>query len=301
MYINNRVTSVFACLLTVAFAGLAIEAPATQTSIPTVTNSPFAATSNAPTVPTADVVLAPGDEIQILVYDSNDLERTLRVGRDPINFPLIGDIGSLVGLSTSQVERLITTRLADGFLLRPAVTVTVTKFAPRTVAVLGSVRTAMRITIDPHTTISVLQALAEANGLLDDADRSKIMILRAGSTTSSTVETVPLTLINGALPTADIWLRYGDTVIVPRSDRAYVMGMVAHPGPIQIEGDTPMTVARAISVSGGFQRFARQSKVQLLRDGRTVTVDVGAILAGNGQDDLALKPGDVIYVPESIL
>lgn len=294
VFIRKSLTLPFSALLAVACIGHASETPVVPPALASqVVSGPTA-------VPLAEVVLAPGDEIRIQVYDSPDLDRTLRVGRDPTNFPLIGDIGSLAGLSPTQVEHLITARLADGFLLRPTVTVTVNEFAPRTVAVLGSVRQAQRITIDPHTTISALQALAQAGGLLDDADRSKIMVLRASTGASSAVEIIPTVLSGGSGSTSDTRLRPGDTVIVPRSDRAYVMGQVARPGPVQIEDDAPMTVARAVSSSGGFLRFARQSKVQLLRDGQTITVDVEAILAGKGQDDTSLKPGDVVFVPESI-
>ncbi len=87
------------------------------------------------------------------------------------------------------------------------------------------------------------------------------------------------------------------------------MGAVARPGPVQIETEKPATVTRAISMAGGFQRFARQAKVQLLRDGTNTTVNVEAILNGQSGDagkgsqpveDPQLKPGDVVFVPESL-
>ena len=251
-------------------------------------------------VPSAEVVLAPGDLIRVQVYANDDLDRSLRVGRDSSSFPLVGDIGPLAGLAPNQIEKLLAARLANGFLVRPVVTVTVSEFTPRMVAVIGSVRQALRVPFDPHAPISALQALAQAGGFLDEADQARVMVLRADAIDGNRIERLSMSSNQPEGPASDVTLRPGDTVIVPRFDRAYVMGEVGKPGSVQIESDVPMTVARAISVSGGFMRFARKSKVQLLRDGQTRIIDVDSILAGKSQDDVLLKPGDVVFVPESL-
>jgi protein involved in polysaccharide export with SLBB domain len=96
----------------------------------------------------------------------------------------------------------------------------------------------------------------------------------------------------------DIALEPGDVIIVPRLDRVYVIGRIIRPGALNLPSQEQLTISRAISLSGGFDKFANQDAVQLMREGRVSTVDVRAILAGKTQDP-PLRPGDTVYVQES--
>ncbi len=291
-----------ACALSLAvLAVLPAPVDAAEDAAPVVIQAPMPAAPPTAVPEMPDLVLLPGDEILIQVYDNPDLERVMRASGAASDFPLIGSIGPLAGMSPRQIGDQITKALADGYLRRRAVTVSVRRFVPRTVAVLGCVRVPTRLEIDPQSSISALQALAQAGGTLDDADQSHMVILRENPRTGVGGEVVPLVRASGAgIPVDDIRLRPGDTIVVPRFDRAFVIGAVARPGPVQIESEKPTSVAKAISVAGGFQRFARTAKVQLLRDGGAQTIDVDAILNGKGGEDPRLKPGDVVFVPESI-
>jgi polysaccharide export outer membrane protein len=63
-----------------------------------------------------------------------------------------------------------------------------------------------------------------------------------------------------------------------------------------------LTLMQAISLAGGMNPLAHKRKVKLIRDtdkGRqTFEVDVTAILDSR-TNDLALEPGDIVFVPES--
>ncbi|MBP5617092.1 MAG: polysaccharide export protein [Elusimicrobiaceae bacterium] len=85
----------------------------------------------------------------------------------------------------------------------------------------------------------------------------------------------------------------------------YVLGQVSRPAAIQIPPEKQLTVLEAITSVGGFTDIANTSKVRVLRveDGKqkTIDVDVSQITKqGNKSMDIALRPGDVIFVPQSM-
>lgn len=85
----------------------------------------------------------------------------------------------------------------------------------------------------------------------------------------------------------------------------YVLGQVKKPAAIQIPPEKHLTVLEAITSVGGFTDIAATSKVRVLRmeNGaqKTLDVDVTQITKqGNKALDIALMPGDVIFVPQSM-
>lgn len=84
-----------------------------------------------------------------------------------------------------------------------------------------------------------------------------------------------------------------------------MLGQVKEQGALAVPFEYPLTVAKAIALSGGFTPYARHSRVRVTR--RTaegierLTVDAGAILAGGDLDaDVELRSGDMVYVPERV-
>lgn len=240
--------------------------------------------------------MAPGDLVRVEVFDNPDLAATVRVPlAGSVTLPLIGRVEDLAGRRTETLAAEVRKRLEDGYLRRAEVTVTVLEYAPRTAAVMGAVGKPGSVSLSPVRTTAILQAIGECGGFLEDADRSHVRVLRQG-VAGSLVETVDAAADAVGLP-----LRAGDVVIVPRLDRVYVLGRVQRPGPIALPTSEALTVSKAISMAGGFDRFARDGSVQLLRlAGPAVLVDVSAILGGRtGIDDPQLKPGDTVFVPQS--
>ena len=92
------------------------------------------------------------------------------------------------------------------------------------------------------------------------------------------------------------------TVVVATIDgnRAYVMGKVIHPGSLIISG--PMTVLQAISIVGGFDKFADEDNIKVIRaktGGQEVLpVDYSHIISGKDMStNIQLRAGDTIVVP----
>lgn len=85
----------------------------------------------------------------------------------------------------------------------------------------------------------------------------------------------------------------------------YVLGQVKKPSSIEIPPEKPLTVLEAISSVGGFTDIANTSRVRVLRtkEGKqeSLDVDVAQITKqGNKLLDIALMPGDVVFVPQSM-
>ena len=67
-----------------------------------------------------------GDSVSVAVYQEPDLSiKDAKVSADgTIAFPLLGDL-QVAGLSSRQLQKLVTERLADGYLKSPSVTVSI--------------------------------------------------------------------------------------------------------------------------------------------------------------------------------
>jgi polysaccharide export outer membrane protein len=92
------------------------------------------------------------------------------------------------------------------------------------------------------------------------------------------------------------------TVLITGIDgnRAYVMGKVIHPGPLIITG--PITVLQAISLAGGFDRFADEGGIKVIRakliGQEIIPINYKDIISGsNMSTNIQLKAGDTIVVP----
>lgn len=84
-----------------------------------------------------------------------------------------------------------------------------------------------------------------------------------------------------------------------------VLGEVVSPGPVNIPSTMELTVTKALQMAGGVKPFADRSGIQVSRcdkDGqvRRTVVDLKEIGKGGRADkDMALRAGDVVWVPET--
>jgi polysaccharide biosynthesis/export protein len=152
------------------------------------------------------------------------------------------------------------------------------------------------------TSRSVVEVLAMAGGLTDMADRH-ITIERAGADKQK-VEYYYSNAATSAL-TQDPMVYPGDKVVVPRVAVVYVMGDVLRPGGYPITtNDSKMTVLQAIALAGYANHTAAVGKSKLVRktDSGVQEIDlhVGEMQKGK-QEDVALLPDDVVYVPFSFI
>jgi len=84
-----------------------------------------------------------------------------------------------------------------------------------------------------------------------------------------------------------------------------IMGEIGRPGPVNMPSTRDLTVTRALMLAGGATALADKRNVRVTRrekDGslKKFVVDIDKIgKEGRSDLDIALKPGDVVWVPES--
>ena len=85
-------------------------------------------------------------------------------------------------------------------------------------------------------------------------------------------------------------------VVAYRSKRVYVVGEVNTPGVLPLN-DVPLTIADAISLSGGLTENAHKSGVNVSRDGVVHEIDLRALYDfADSSQNLTLKHGDIVNV-----
>jgi polysaccharide biosynthesis/export protein len=290
-------------LLLIAGLALVVAGDVTPLPAPAPVSVPLAQPAVLPAAALRDYTLYPGDLLKIEVFDHLDLTTTLRVpANGVIGFPLIGEIKGVVGRTVDQFSSEIARRLLDGYIRQAVVTATVIEFSPRFIYVMGNVAKPSNIPLSPFATLTAMQAIGQAGGFLEDANRAGAQVIRDDPAN-------PGGKIGLAVPgsdkadslVGDIELKANDIIIIPRLDRVYIIGQVGKPGAVNLPSQEVLTVSKAVSLAGGFSTYAKQSDVQVMRAGKRVqVVDVRAILTGDTKvDDPVLKPGDTVYVPES--
>lgn len=106
---------------------------------------------------------------------------------------------------------------------------------------------------------------------------------------------------------ADGYMKYPVVVVSlqeSRSRKFFVYGEVIKPGTYSMAENT--TVLRAISMAGGFSKFGSSSRVKVLRPKQeeagyeTIKIDINKVMSGDSENDILLKPGDMVVVSEGV-
>lgn len=118
--------------------------------------------------------LGAADRLRIIVFGQDDLSNIYTVDSDGlISMPLIGPL-AVDGMSTTDVERAVAERLANGFIRNPNVSVEVQTFRP--FFILGEVRQPGQYAY--QSGITVKAAVAVAGGFTERAARRHVRITR---------------------------------------------------------------------------------------------------------------------------
>jgi polysaccharide export outer membrane protein len=243
----------------------------------------------SPPPPPAEYVVGAQDRLSIRVFGEADLTRVVTVDGDgTFDFPLIGRVKAL-GLTARAIEQEVTTRLKNGFLVDPQVTIEVEAYRSQVVYVTGQVRTPGAV---PLTGVmSVMEALARAGSPLPDAG-PYILINRRHASAPDAVLPAPEKVQMEELQSGraqQIALRDGDTIFVPKAETFFVTGYVKNPGPFLFDGD--VTVAEAISRAGGVSERGSKSRLRITR-----IVDGKQIVLKNVKLEDSVQPGDSVEV-----
>ncbi len=121
-----------------------------------------------------------GDRLAVQVFDEPDLTAgNKRVeARGTINLALVGDV-QVYGLTLQEASEAIKAAYRDGrFLRKPEVTVTVEEYSPRTVVVLGEVKSPGKVELPPEEQWTIKDVIAKVGGFGDIARGTNVIVTR---------------------------------------------------------------------------------------------------------------------------
>lgn len=167
--------------------------------------------------PAVEYVLQPQDQIRVNVFQEEDINKQCEMlsvaGDYTVTLPLLGTV-NLRNKTQRQAETLIRELYDKDYIINPTVTVTVTKYADRSVNVTGHVTTAGRIQFPPERGLTITDAISLAGGQtrLADLKRVKLTRRKANGEAEALEVNVDAIVNNGA---SNVVLEVGDTINVP--------------------------------------------------------------------------------------
>jgi polysaccharide export outer membrane protein len=186
-------------------------------SLTAVAQAPLSVPPSA-TVSGTPYRINPGDELEILVWGDERLQRSVLVLPDgTFAFPLVGQVNA-AGRLPSDIERVITAGLQPQYKGPvPQVTVSVKKPSGYQFSVIGKVKAPGTFT--PGRYVNALEALGIAGGPTEFAQTSRIRIIRKAG---QQLRSIPVQIGNALkgevdrLTPAEIPpIESGDTLVVP--------------------------------------------------------------------------------------
>jgi polysaccharide export outer membrane protein len=153
--------------------------------------------------------LGAGDKLRVEVYGQSQLSQSLQIRPDgKITLPLVGDVQAN-GRTSNELRDSIAVSLKE-YVNNPVVTVIVQEAVSAQVYIVGEVTNPGTQVLSGPTT--VLQALAQAGGFKEFANKSNVGILRKTTTGTQTIEYDYKKAVKGRIQ--PLFLQPGDTVVV---------------------------------------------------------------------------------------
>lgn len=243
--------------------------------------------------------VGPRDVLVLTFWDQPSLSGRFRVEEDGyFTFAMVGRVRA-GGLTLRDIEQQLRKALADGFFKNPQLSLSIDEYGSQQFFVLGEVRQPSAFPLSGPMTL--MQALAQAGSTTTEAG-GEVVILRAkeGGATGGPLQPdqsdvaevlrIDLLQLQRGMLGYNVFMRNGDTVLVPRAETLYVLGQVNSPGAYTFKKGT--TVLQALSLAGGVGDRGAAGRVKVIR-----------IVSGE-KEELKVKltdlvqPGDTILVPE---
>lgn len=157
--------------------------------------------------------LGPGDVFEVRVYQEKELSATYQVGSDgAIQFPLIGRV-ELAGKTPHEASDLIASRLADGFLRDPQVSIFVKEYNSKRIYVMGQVAKPGAFAYEDD--MNILRVIILAGGFTKLAAKNKVLVTRSAKDGDQQIVVRVEDVGRGEAP--NVPLKPGDIVFVPES------------------------------------------------------------------------------------
>ncbi len=290
-------------------------------------NQLMAQASQAALVNYKDYQVGPEDQLDIIVYGQDALNRSLRVnGQGEIIMPLVGVV-KVAGLTAQEIETRLMELYDAHFLVNPQITVAVKEFRHQRVAVIGAVnKPGSYEIIGPRTLLEVLAMAggfanlgspagggAQAGDVVNvtrhqNAPDLATKAMKGGAVQPFAPETETVVinlrrLMSGQEPRLNLTVRNGDIVFVPFAGTAFVLGAVKKPGNIVVKEN--LTVSQAVALAGDVDPMLANYDITIMRfDDQGKSISIHTNLKGifdRTQPDIPIKDNDVVVANINIV
>ena len=233
-----------------------------------------------------DYVIGAGDLLGITVFDVQELSRDVRVSQTgTIGIPLIPVRLHVAGLTEMQTEQKIAEVLeANGLVTHADVSVSVKERKSKPITVVGAVAHPMVYQADRPVTI--LEVLAEAGGVANDAGDTVIVARTAQEPQSDTTEP----------PSIGPEEPHSSTV------PAGATPANGNPEPTSAPSIASSAQSNALPASTGAQAGAKTpaEPAEPPPLTNTITINLGELMEnGDTKNNIVLEAGDVVTVPHA--
>jgi polysaccharide export outer membrane protein len=244
-----------------------------------------------------DYIIGDGDGLQISVWGEPTLSTTVTVRPDgKITLQAVGDVDAS-GYTPTKLSESLTVKLSS-VVKKPIVAVTVTSITNNRIYVFGG-GVPPGVSNLPGRT-SLLKFLIRL-GNLRGADLEHSYIIRNGKKLDVNFYDL---FVRGDL-SKDVMLKAEDIIYVPdnETNKIYLTGAVNNPKYIYYrEG---LKILDAIMEAGGFNKYAKENSVMVLRNGGKEKVEISVkmkdlMAEGDLSQNIPLVAGDLVIVKESI-
>ena len=238
---------------------------------PQQVNDRIRAMSSSARVMPHDYVIGNGDLLDLEVFDVKELSREVRVSQTgSIGIPLVPVRLHVAGLTEVQAEQKISEVLeSNGLVSHAEVSLSVKERKSKPITVVGAVSHAMVYQADRPVTL--LEVLAEAGGLANDAGDTVIVNRPAQDTPSDSTEPPAI----GPEDHAPAPISNGST----------------HSGPAQ---------QPALSATAASNAAADPPPIDPPHLNNTMTINLNELMeSGDATNNIILQAGDIVTVPHS--
>jgi polysaccharide export outer membrane protein len=257
-------------------------------------------------------LIGAGDVLDIRVFGRPQLTReAVRVDtRGMIRMPLIEEEVRASCRTEAGLAQYISDRYLK-YVRRPQVDVFIREYNSQPVAVVGAVEKPGRFQLQRQ--VRLMELLTFSGGPTERAGRT-VQVAHAENAPSCAdngaseqenttgLNVYELSNVLAGDNQANPFVRPGDVVRMLEADQVFVVGNVYRPSSIPIK--EPLTVSRAVAMSGGVLPYTKKDRVRIIRQPlgkapqQEMIVDLNAIEKKHAED-IALQPNDIIDVPVS--
>ena len=199
-----------ALVLVLLVAGLQLSL-AGQTQTPAAGNNAKPVSAPSSVALPSDYVIGVQDVLNVVFWRDKDLSAEVIVRPDgKISLPMLNDV--MAAGMTPEALADVVAKAATKFVRDPGATVMVKEIRSRKVYIIGEV--SKPGTFQLASEMTVLQAIGEAGGFIEGADKGDVIIVRNEGGKERRFKFDYNDVIKGKNPTQNIRLLPGDTIIV---------------------------------------------------------------------------------------